>query len=239
MSLSINRLGMLIDGGRYADAAQLGRAMKTIRLGYACLNTILRAQKPTVFCSRTCRLATAKEKGQQYLFQLGLANARDILTMLTWNEEHGIRFMRLSSGILPFASHPEVGYEVSAVPGLAAILQEVGQMGQTLGHRLTMHPGQFCQLASPRMEVFTNAVRELRYHCDILNAIGLGPDSVMIIHMGGVYGDKEATLARFVERWKLVPADIQARIVLENDEICYSVSDLLPDALTRLKYSQQ
>jgi hypothetical protein len=28
----------------------------TGRLGYACLNTVLRTQKPPIFCSRTCRL---------------------------------------------------------------------------------------------------------------------------------------------------------------------------------------
>lgn len=148
--------------------------------------------------------------------------------MLTWNEDHGIRFMRLSSEMFPFASHPECGYRIADVPGVVEELAKVGTMARKLGHRLTMHPGQFCQLASPRLEVFTNAIRDLRYQCDLLNLIGLGPDSVMIIHMGGMYGDKVQTMNRFMQRWPSVPSDIQQRIVLENDELCYSVDDLLP-----------
>jgi len=111
---------------------------------------------------------------------------------------------------------------------LADTLNRVGDLAKTLGHRLTMHPGQFCQLASVKESIFHNAVRELRYHCDVLSTIGLGKDSVMIIHMGGMYGDKQATLDRFVDRWPSVPPDIRERIVLENDELCYSVADLLP-----------
>lgn len=199
----------------------------TGRLGYACLNTELRAQKPSVFCSRTCRLATAREKGRSLLFSLALANARDLLTMIEWNEAHSIRFMRISSELCPFASHPEMGYEVKNVPGLVEALRAVGATAKRFGHRLTMHPGQFTQLASPRIGVFTNALRDLRYQCDILNLIDMGPDSVMIIHMGGMYGDKEATLQRFKDRWSDVPLDIQQRLVLENDELCYSVDDLL------------
>jgi UV DNA damage endonuclease len=47
--------------------------------------------------------------------------------------------------------------------------------------------------------------------------------------MGGIYGDKETTLARFKENYRTKLSDgIKARLVLENDEICYNVDDLLP-----------
>ncbi|KAJ3158174.1 hypothetical protein HDU86_003128 [Geranomyces michiganensis] len=201
-----------------------------LRLGYACLNTVLRAQDPSIFCSRTCRLATVRELGIEHAHKLALQNALDIIPMIHWNEAHGIRFMRLSSEMLPFASHAEVGYRVADVPGLPQAFKEVGDVARALQHRLTMHPGQFCQLASPREVVFDAAIRDLEFHADILDMIGLGPDSVMIIHMvgGGVYNDKEATLARFTERWPRVPPRIQSRIVLENDDVSYSVHDLLP-----------
>ena len=47
--------------------------------------------------------------------------------------------------------------------------------------------------------------------------------------MGGVYGDKEATLGRFRENYTtLLSPSIQARLVLENDDVSWSVHDLLP-----------
>lgn len=109
------------------------------RLGYACLNTILRAADPPVFCSRTCRIATLKEKGLDYAKELALQNVRDLKKMVEWNEENGIRFMRISSEMFPFASHKEWGYDLAFAE---KELREAGDTAKRLGHRLTTHPGQ-------------------------------------------------------------------------------------------------
>lgn len=62
----------------------------------------------------------------------------------------------------------------------------------------------------------------------MLDRMGLDQDSVMIIHMGGVYGDKESTLERFKTNFRRLKENVAARVVLENDEICYNVDDLFP-----------
>ena len=50
--------------------------------------------------------------------------------------------------------------------------------------------------------------------------------------MGGIYGDKETTLARFKENYTTKLTDrVKSRLVLENDEICYNVDDIYPVAL--------
>lgn len=72
--------------------------------------------------------------------ELGLANARDIIKMLRWNDKYGIKFMRLSSEMFPFASHLEYGY--SLAPFASETLREVGKVVAELGHRVTTHPGQ-------------------------------------------------------------------------------------------------
>ena len=109
------------------------------RLGYACLNTVLRAADPPVFCSRTCRIATLKQNGLQYAKDLALQNVRDLKKMIEWNEENGIRFMRVSSEMFPFASHKEWGYDLAYAE---KELKEAGDTAKRLGHRLTTHPGQ-------------------------------------------------------------------------------------------------
>ncbi len=81
-------------------------------------------------------------RGQKYVEDLGLANARDIIKMLRWNDKYGIRFLRLSSEIFPFASHAEYGYKLE--PFAAGTLAEAGKVAAELGHRLTTHPGQVC-----------------------------------------------------------------------------------------------
>ncbi|KAI9488971.1 hypothetical protein BDB00DRAFT_884673 [Zychaea mexicana] len=149
------------------------------RLGYACLNTILRHQKPPVFCSRTCRLDTIRQKGIEFVKELALQNVQDLITLIEWNEAHGIKFMRISSDMFPFASHDTVGYSLDYAKDE---LKKVGKLSAKYGHRL----------------------RNL------------------------LPGDKPATIARFEETYRKLPEPITRRLVIENDELCYSVSDILP-----------
>ncbi|KAM3435755.1 hypothetical protein NHJ13734_005399 [Beauveria thailandica] len=228
------------------------------RLGYACLNTYLRTANPPVFSSRTCRIASILEHrhplldpsqpehptknrpdkskpadvslGLAFVQDLGLANARDIAKMLRWNDKYGIKFLRLSSEMFPFASHAEYGYKLA--PFAAEALGEAGRVAAELGHRLTTHPGQFTQLGSPRKEVVEASFRDLEYHDELLSLLKLPPqldrDAVMILHMGGIFGDKQATLDRFRENYQKLPQGVRNRLVLENDDVGWSVHDLLP-----------
>ncbi|TVY71252.1 UV-damage endonuclease, partial [Lachnellula suecica] len=228
------------------------------RLGYACLNTYLRFSNPPVFTSRTCRMASiiehrhplkdpsqpehatknrpdksqpaSIERGQRYVEELCLANIRDLPKMLRWNDKYGIKFMRLSSEMFPFASHAEYGYKLA--PFASEALAEVGKVATELGHRVSTHPGQFTQLGSPRPEVIANAIRDLDYHHEMLSLLQLPEqedrDAVMILHMGGTFGDKAATLDRFRENYKNLSPGVQQRLVLENDDVSWSVHDLLP-----------
>ncbi|KAG0749729.1 hypothetical protein G6F57_004315 [Rhizopus arrhizus] len=195
------------------------------RLGYACLNTVLRKEKPSVFCSRTCRLSNALSKGIEYLQELSLQNIADLKKLIQWNEENNIKFMRMSSDIFPFATHEKAGYDIDFAKDALA---EVGALARKYNHRLTTHPGQFNQLVSLTPKVIVNTIRELKHHAKMMDLMGLDKDSIMIIHMGGVYGDKEAAIARFEQEYVNLPENVKRRLVLENDELGYSVSDLLP-----------
>ena len=156
------------------------------RLGYACLNTYLRFSNPPVFASRTCRIASilehrypltnpdepehptknrpdktktaSVERGMKYVESIGLANAQDCIKMIRWNAKYGIRFMRLSSEMFPFASHDEYGY---GLEGFAKdVLAEVGKVAAEEGCRLTTHPGQVsCD--------FVQAERVVETHTDL------------------------------------------------------------------------
>ncbi|RYP63785.1 hypothetical protein DL771_009118 [Monosporascus sp. 5C6A] len=219
------------------------------RLGYA---------NPPVFSSRTCQISSILEhrhplqdpsqpedatknrpdkdqpaelaRGQRYVENLGLQNARDVIKMLRWNDKYNIKFLRLSSEMFPFASHEKYSYKLE--PFAAETLAEVGKVAAELGHRLTMHPGESTQLGSPAREVIQAAIRDLEYHDELLTLLRLpeqqNKDAVIVIHMGGVYGDKQATLDRFRENYAKLSPSIKARLVLENDDVAWSVHDLLP-----------
>lgn len=150
--------------------------------------------------------------------------------MLRWNDRFGIKFLRLSSEMFPFASHPEYGYKLA--PFVSKELAEAGKVATELGHRLTTHPGQYTQLGSPRKPVIDNAIRDLDYHAELLSLLKMPPqqdrDAVMILHLGGVFGDKVATLDRFRENYARLSQGVKNRLVLENDDVSWSVNELLP-----------
>jgi len=193
----------------------------------ACLNTYLRTSFPSIFCSRTCRIETILKQGKwetsglSYVKSLGLQNAADLAKLIRWNEKYGIKFLRISSEMFPFASHKKYGYDLNFAKD---VLAEAGKLAMHYGHRLTTHPGQFTQLGSPRGEVIEASVRDLEYHSQLLKGLGLkgqtDRDAVMILHMGGMFGDKQATLDRFRENYtNLLSEDVKKRLVLENDDV--------------------
>ena len=53
-------------------------------------------------------------------------------------------------------------------------------------------------------------------------------DAVMILHLGGVFNDKAATIARFKANYARLSPAIKRRLVLENDDVSWHVHDLLP-----------
>jgi UV DNA damage endonuclease len=150
--------------------------------------------------------------------------------MVRWNDKYGIKFMRLSSEMFPFASHDVYGYKLA--PFASETLAEAGQMIAKLGHRVTTHPGQFTQLGSPRKEVIDAAIRDLDYHEELLSLLRLPPqedrDAVMILHLGGAFGDKPATLDRFRANYARLSPAVKKRLVLENDDVVWCAHELLP-----------
>ncbi|KAF8739442.1 hypothetical protein AX14_009616 [Amanita brunnescens Koide BX004] len=198
------------------------------RLGYACLNTVLRNRKPaseTIFCSRTCRLESLRKNGIDWVKDLGRKNVEDLISIIEWNEQNNIRFFRISSEMFPYASHGMHGYSLEYC---APLLARAGELAKKYSHRLTTHPGQFTQLGSPKAQVVEASIRELEYHGEMLDRMGIGPDGVIIVHGGGVYGDKGATIERIKHTIKeVLPRNVRDRLVLENDELCYNAEDLL------------
>ena len=198
---------------------------KSIQLGLCCINTILRAQKPPVFASRSIILKTFEERGFEHLRDKIIQNLKDVLTMMDWNERHGIKVYRLSSEMFPHLSNPLApNYKIDFAKDL---LLEIGNRSRKYNQRLTFHPGQYNVIGTPNPDIFAKTAIDLECHASILDAMELGVDSVIVIHGGGIYGDKEATKDRWCEQFYHLPTSVQHRIVLENCEKNFSVVDCL------------
>jgi UV DNA damage endonuclease len=193
--------------------------MTRIWLGYACINLTLGHKART---SRTCRIFNATS---QRLEELARANLKGLSEVLRWNVSQNIKVFRISSEIIPLASHPKAQWSWQRV--LRREIATIGSFAKEHHLRLSMHPGQYTVLNSPRMDVVAAANVELCYHADFLDAMGLTSEHKIIIHVGGVYGNREVSLRRFCENYRSLSSNVRNRLVIENDERSYNVDDVL------------
>lgn len=191
-----------------------------IRLGLCCINTELREHD--IFCSRTMIRKNFTVKKAQ---ELAIKNIKDISKMAEWNAKNNIYVFRLSSDIFPHFTDEET--EPYTIDFALDMLKEAGQNCKKYNQRITMHPGQYNQVGAKEERVFNNTIKDLKMHADILDAMGMDSDSVICVHGGGIYGDKEKTIKRWIEQYKLLPENVQKRLAIENCERCYSILDCL------------
>ena len=198
---------------------------KPIQLGLCCLNICMREQKPSVFSSRKMIIRTVKEKGINVLKEKIIQNLKDTLKLIEWNEQNGIKVFRLSSELFPHKTNPKVeDYDYDFALDL---LKQIGQLARKYNQRLTFHPGQYNVVGTPDEKAFNHTIEDLKYHADLLDFMGMDESSVMVVHGGGVYGDKEKTKERWCKQYKMLPENVKRRLVLENCERCFSIKDCL------------
>jgi UV damage endonuclease UvdE len=193
------------------------------QLGLCCCNTVLRARD--IFCSRTLILKTLETKGLDELKRRALLNCHDLIRMIKWNAENGIRVFRVSSDIFPHKSNPRAPpYTLDFARDL---LIEAGRLARTFRQRITFHPGQYNVVGTPDPTYFSNTCNDLDWHAEVLDIMQLDQDSIIIVHGGGIYGNKDLTKDRWVSNFSLLSERVRRRLVLENCEKCFSVTDCL------------
>ncbi len=186
-----------------------------MRIGYPCINR-------SIGCSanRTFRLANFSEKR---LIETAAGNVECLERILAQNVEKGLLFHRISSDIIPFASHPVC--TVNWQHRFSSDFSRLGRFVRRHRMRISMHPDQFTLINSTDREVFERSVRELAYHADILDRMDLDGRARIQIHVGGIYGDKDAAMARFIRRFEELDGRIRQRLAIENDDRLYTFSD--------------
>jgi UV DNA damage endonuclease len=145
--------------------------------------------------------------------------------MLVFNRDHSMLFFRISSDLIPFASHPVCDYPWQTLH--QSKFREIGDYIQRHRMRISMHPDQFTLINSIREDVFHRSVGELEYHARVLDLLGLDLSAKIQIHVGGVYNDHRSSLNRFIHRYQLLDIPVKRRLVIENDERLYSLRDCL------------
>jgi len=205
-------------------------------LGYAAMNHTLRDRERPLRCNRDMHKQTWESEGIAYAGELAEQNFRDLLEILQWNLDHGIRFYRCSSTLVPWNSQ----FDIEALPNFDAVrslARKCGSLVETNEVRLTFHPSHWCKLASESEDTVAGSVESVSHHGRWLDLMGLPRSSryAINVHIGAHYGDKAATAARFNRVVRDLPARAQDRLTVENDDTdsLWSVKELVTDVAGR------
>ena len=184
------------------------------------------------FACKTIGLPGAAQSGltlsranRDNLLAVSRHNLDALKTMLRYCQRQSLALMRVSSDIIPLASHEAVHFDWQSE--LRLELEDLATLARQSGVRLSMHPGQYTVLNSPHQDVVRKAVADLAYHAAFLDALHAGPECRIILHLGGGYGDRQGALQRLRSNLKALAPHILNRLALENDERIYTIEDVL------------
>jgi UV DNA damage endonuclease len=188
-----------------------------MNIGYACLQIGNEKTKLS-----TIKLANASKEN---LRRVITANLDALETIIQYNIENDIRLFRISSDIIPFGSHP--ANEFNWWEEYQHRLRFLGKILKVVNMRVSMHPGQYTVLNSPNEDVSKRAAADLAYHYRFLHALGCCSTCKIVLHIGGMYGDKQEAIKRFIQNYRHLDPSIQNRLVIENDDKIFNIEDAL------------
>lgn len=188
-----------------------------MKIGYPCINTGL-----DVNANKTFRL---KSYNPEKFISTVKSNLAALKNVLEYNVRKNLLFFRISSDIIPFASHDILTVDWQTI--FSQELIEIGAYIKENNMRISMHPAQFVVINSPNSQIVQNSERELLYHAQFLESLKLDNTHKIQIHVGGAYSDKSASINRFISNYSNLDSKIKNKLVIENDERLYSLDDCL------------
>ncbi|MDQ0157652.1 UV DNA damage repair endonuclease UvsE [Robertmurraya andreesenii] len=196
-----------------------------IRFGYVANALGLWNASPSKALTFARYSALPKNERLEKLKLVTAQNIQNTKRILHYNIANEIELYRFSSSLVPLATHPEVLWDF--ITPFKSEWEELGKLVQKFKLRVSFHPNQFTLFTSPKEEVTINAVKDMEYHYKMLAAMQVLDTSLINIHIGGAYGDKQNTLARFHQNLKQLPNEIKQYMTLENDDKTYNVLETL------------
>lgn len=147
--------------------------------------------------------------------------------VLAYCADNEIGFYRMSSSLVPYGTHPDLPQFHGQVAECAERLARVGERSRKLGIRLTSHPSQYVVLNSEQPRVRDAAVRDLELQTALFDAMGLGPEAVVVLHVGSAGGGEQAGVDRFLAGVERLSERARSRLVVENDDRVFALVDVL------------
>ncbi len=181
-----------------------------------------------------------RDVAEQRLWDLTQQNMQSVhdLVERVGELDDELRMVRIGSDILSVYTHSDWGYFYKRNDVLALLergFSKIGEVARNKQVRLSMHPGQFCVLASDNSDIVNRSIEEFEYHADMARWMGYGKqfqDFKINVHISGRAGPEGIRSA-----YKRLSPEARNTITIENEEMshglgdCLSISDVVPIVL--------
>ncbi len=188
-----------------------------MNIGYACITIGLKDTS-----MKKCLL---KNVNDQLLISTIEHNLNSLERQIDYNINNNVKMFRIGSDLIPFGSS-----KINSLDWKLIFKDKFTKIAKKIkdNHiRVSMHPGQYTVLNSLTDITVDNAILDLKYHADVLDSLETDLSCKIILHVGGVYGDKEDAIKRFINNYQLLPQSVKNRLVIENDDKSYNIKDVL------------
>jgi UV DNA damage endonuclease len=198
-----------------------------VMLGYVAMSVHLQNCSPsqTMTFSQFNKIDD-REAAIRKLERISISNLENCLRLLKHNVAHDINFFRLSSKLIPLANHEELT-DWKYMRALKEPLQDIAEYIEAHPMRVDFHPDHFVVLNTNNSKTLKMAVKTLAMHEALLKGMKIKPEHRCVLHVGGVYEDKEKALEKYIENWADLPRSLQRMVILENDDTSFNVEDTL------------
>lgn len=198
-----------------------------VRFGFVAMSTLLKDASPSKTMTLTqFRKLPDREAALARLTRIAAENLRNTLRILRHANSLGIGIYRFSSRLIPLYGHEETaGWD--PFPELEGGFKAIGDFVREKGMRVSFHPDHFVVLNSVREAVLEASIRTLALHEHMTQAMGLGPEVKLVLHVGSGAGGHDEAFERLRHGWARVPPSLRERIVLENDDRTFPPEEVL------------
>ena len=195
-----------------------------IRLGYVALTKSLSDVTTSSVLTFTNYEKLGKNVRNKKLEQVIISNFEDLEKIITYNIKNNIHFYRLTSKLIPLATHEKVDFEY--LEKFKPYYQNIGDLVNKNNMRVDTHPDQYCVLNSTNPNVIKSSISILNFQKNMLEAFNFKEPKI-IVHIGSSQFGKEKSITRFINNFNLLDENIKKMLLVENDDKIYNIVDTL------------
>ena len=139
-----------------------------IRLGYVSISKTLN----DITCSKTITYTNynklSNEEQKLKLDEIITSNLDNLEKIIKYNIKNNIHFYRITSKLIPLATHTNVKYDYIKNEKYINYYKEIGKKVNENKMRVDIHPDHFCILNSTNPDIVKSSIKILEYHSNLL-----------------------------------------------------------------------